>query len=261
MRWTNFFGIGNETEEVTDDRDFYRLRTHEALISIGLNRKIGNYVTIGATPFFQWIDIIRDEERFVVKNFGLQEDLNTSKRFAGAALNLGYSRLRNNVIPIGGIEVLTGATFTQNIATAKNFTRYAGAFNFYVPFSKRLILAVRSGGTTVTGNPEFYQLTSIGGTETVRGYRRDRFWGKSSFYNSNELQWLFNFRSNLFNGRAGLVGFFDQGRVWQPGEASDTWHKGYGGGIMFAPFNKLVVSVTYGFQKKMVYCTFNYAAP
>ncbi len=250
VRWTNFFGVGNETKELTDDRDFYRMRTHEALVSIGLSRKIGNSIIIGATPFFQWVDVIRDEERFVVKSFSSEEGLNTSKRFAGTGIHFLYSRLRNDVIPVGGIELLTGATFTQNIQTAQNFNRYTGAFNFYFSLSKRLVLAVRSGGATITGNPEFYQLTSIGGTETVRGYRRDRFWGKNSFYNSNELQWLFNVRSYLFNGRAGFVGFFDQGRVWQPSEESTTWHNGYGGGIMFAPFNKLVVSITYGVSKE-----------
>jgi outer membrane translocation and assembly module TamA len=64
------------------------------------------------------------------------------------------------------------------------------------------------------------------------------------------LQWLFNVKSYLFNGKAGIVGFYDYGRVWQPAEKSKTWHNGYGGGIIIAPFNKIMASVTYGISKE-----------
>jgi hemolysin activation/secretion protein len=117
-------------------------------------------------------------------------------------------------------------------------------FNFYLPILKNLVLSVRSGGATLTGNPEFYQLNSLAGSDNLRGYRRDRFWGKTSFYNANELQWLFNFRSRIFNGKVGLFGLFDEGRVWQPGEDSNTWHTAYGAGIMMAPFNKLLLALS-----------------
>jgi hypothetical protein len=251
VRWTNFYGIGNETKEETDDRNFYRMRTREVIASIGLNRRIGKWMSVGIMPFFQIIDIIRDEERFIVKNFNAADDLNTSKLFAGAGIDLKYSRLNIGIIPTKGIQVRTSASFTQNIqSTNKNFSKYSGALNLYLPLLKTLILAVHTGGATVMGKPEFYQLASIGGSETIRGYRRDRFWGKTSFYNSNELQWLFNVKSYLFNGKAGVVGFYDYGRVWQPAETSNTWHSGYGGGIIIAPFNKIMASVTYGISRE-----------
>ncbi len=93
----------------------------------------------------------------------------------------------------------------------------------------------------------------------MRGYRKNRFWGKSFFYSSNELQYLFNVNSQLFNGKAGLIGFYDLGRVWQPGEISNTLHDGYGGGILISPFNKIMVSVTYGIstENNLVHLKFN----
>ncbi len=48
------------------------------------------------------------------------------------------------------------------------------------------------------------------------------------------------------NGKAGLLAFVDDGRVWVPQEKSSIWHVGYGGGILVAPFNKILFDVTYG---------------
>jgi hypothetical protein len=48
----------------------------------------------------------------------------------------------------------------------------------------------------------------------------------------------------------GLVAFFDEGRVWQPGESSSKWHYGYGGGIILSPFNKIAIAVTYGISEE-----------
>jgi hypothetical protein len=50
-------------------------------------------------------------------------------------------------------------------------------------------------------------------------------------------------------GKIGLIGFIDQGRVWMPGEMSHTWHVGYGGGLMVAPFNKISATVYYGMSE------------
>jgi hemolysin activation/secretion protein len=88
-------------------------------------------------------------------------------------------------------------------------------------------------------------MASIGGTATLRGYRRERFWGKTAFYNQNELQYLMPFRSYWFNGTVGPLALFDAGRVWQPGEVSDKLHTGYGAGLLVSPFQKLVVSLAY----------------
>ena len=97
----------------------------------------------------------------------------------------------------------------------------------------------------MTENSEYYQLNKLGGAATFRGYPRFRFYGQTAFYNNNELQWTFPFKSYIMNGKMGLVGLFDNGRVWQPGEKSDTWYTAVGGGLMIAPFNKAVFVGTY----------------
>ena len=121
------------------------------------------------------------------------------------------------------------------------------------------------GGETILGNTEvlnsaqLYQHAVIGGPESLRGYRTERFWGKSSFHNNNELRYITNLRSYLLNAKIGLLAFFDDGRVWLPGEDSNLFHTSYGAGILLAPFNKFCAQVTYGIssEAKLIQLKFN----
>ena len=61
---------------------------------------------------------------------------------------------------------------------------------------------------------------------------------------------IFDTRNFIFNGKIGLIGFFDDGRVWVSGEDSNKWHLGYGGGLMLAPFNKLSITAYYGVSEE-----------
>jgi hypothetical protein len=52
------------------------------------------------------------------------------------------------------------------------------------------------------------------------------------------------------NGKLGLLAHYDLGRVWQPSQSSTTWHRGYGAGVMLAPFNKITFTATYSISKE-----------
>ena len=55
----------------------------------------------------------------------------------------------------------------------------------------------------------------------------------ASLYGNVELRlWLGRRRTAILPIRFGVFGFADAGRVWLEGEDSDTWHPGYGGGLM-----------------------------
>ena len=112
-----------------------------------------------------------------------------------------------------------------------------------------IVFSLKTGGATLTGKPEFYQLNRLSGSKTLRGFRKYRFYGRSMLYNQAELQFIRSVKSYLFNGKAGLIALYDIGRVWQPGEISHLWHQGYGAGILLAPFNKMSVAVFYGLSR------------
>jgi outer membrane protein assembly factor BamA len=257
IRWTNYFGIGNETVELPkDNMDYYRVRTREMFAGIGLNRRLGTTSNLRLTPFFQATKVINDEGRFLSETASiltLERSASSSSKwdtYTGVALNYTFADLDDAVVPRKGIAFSTGTAYTRSLQSERSINTYSGSLSFYIPISKQLGLAVRNAGATLTGEPKFYQLNSIGGSLNLRGYRRDRFRGRTAFYNSNELQWLFDFKSKVFNGKVGPVAFYDIGRVWQPDEQSSTWHSGYGAGILLAPFNRFSATVSYGISKE-----------
>ena len=247
IRWTNYFGVGNETVLLTDDREFYRLRSRDIYASVGLNSRVGNHF-IATNLLYQSIKLIDDPERFYAKDFTNQEPKGyLSRQYIGPELRYGFQKVDMAVLPKKGFEAGAGIGYTYNLKHSdRSFARFDAVTQFYIPLFRPFTLAVRTGGATLTGgNPDFFQLNRLGGSLTLRGYIRDRFYGQTMVYNNNELQWHFNVRSKLFNGRAALLGLYDFGRVWQTGETSDVWHKAFGGGISIAPFNKIGVTITY----------------
>ncbi len=251
VRWTNFFGLGNESALTTKERDFNRVRTQQFIGKIGVQRVFNGKQRITFNPFFQSYDIINDTNRYLAKYPVLPgPETYKARMFAGAELEYLYQNINDSVLPTKGFNLLSFANFSQNLQSGKNVTRFGAQANLFVPLSRKLGLSVKAGGASLTGEPEFYQYNVVGGTETLRGHQRDRFYGKSTVYNQNELRWISDVRSNLYNGKLGFFGFYDMGRVWLPGESSKTLHNGYGAGLLLVPFNKIALSVAYGMSKE-----------
>ena len=91
----------------------------------------------------------------------------------------------------------------------------------------------------------------------MRGYRKTRFYGDKKFFTNVEVRAkLFSVRTYLFPASVGLLGFHDLGRVWYKNDSgidpsaeddeSEKWHRGWGGGVWFTPFNFTVLSVEVG---------------
>lgn len=247
MRWNHYYGLGNETQAVVKTRNYYDMESRDILASVSLNHPLGKNASFAIGPVYNMVKILENKERFIYQSMPFSKPLYASKHFAGVQAGFSFSHLNDKVVPTKGISFSAGAQYLQNVKESnKQVTRYNADLRVYISLLKNLVLAIHPGAATVTGKPEFYQYVSIGGSRSVRGYIRDRFWGKSSFYSANELQYIFNVRSHLFNGKAGLIGFYDAGRVWMDNEISDTWHTGYGGGFLVAPFNKMMLTVLYG---------------
>ncbi len=143
------------------------------------------------------------------------------------------------------------ADYIQNLSrTNHSFKNVASAISVYIPLGRSLSIASRAGGAALVGEADFYHLNTLGGYVNLRGYDRERFAGKTIFYNNNELRWITDTKNYLFNGQIGLLGFYDIGRVWQPLEKSNKWHSGYGAGFILIPFNKVTLSGTYCTSKE-----------
>ena len=99
--------------------------------------------------------------------------------------------------------------------------------------SGRLVLATKIKGHFNIGDDfEFYQGASIGANDGLRGFRFQRFTGKTAYYQNTDVRYSFRSRkTGLLPVTPGIYGGFDYGRVWFPGDSSDKWHNSYGGGF------------------------------
>jgi hemolysin activation/secretion protein len=108
---------------------------------------------------------------------------------------------------------------------------------------------VKGGGAKNYGPDEaipFYKLTSLGLAKNLRGYYRNRFTGDASLYYNSELRFLGQSKNHFLPFYYGLLGFYDQGRVYYNGSSPGGWHTGYGGDFYLAPVvEKLAFSVSY----------------
>jgi hypothetical protein len=243
-----YYGTGNETSAASlTDYHYFRLPVNEAAGRIGLQREFSKHHSFTISGNYEMYRVVDDTGNYVTHAIPLFSDVYSKKSFIGGDINYILQHLDNDMLPTKGVNFEMGAGYRQNIKkSAENFEKYGASLGFYIPLSKSFTMVVKGGGSTISGTPQIYQLNWIGGGQTLRGYRRERFHGKSAFYNENELRWAFNAHTFLFNGKMGLVGFVDDGRVWNPGEASNKWHVGYGGGFFVSPFNKVVVGLNYG---------------
>ncbi len=256
----NFFGVGNETQMLAHKNSYYRYRTAELYGGLSINRLVDSTHFFEFRPFYQTVRIKMDNDRIIAN---LPSILNTKEKeledgktqfsrdyFAGAEATYHFQKKNNRLVPTKGFDFgLSGAYVVNTKNKDRSFTRYTSSATVYLPLLKTLTLAVRAGGTMLQGQPEFYQLGTLGGSENLRGFNRQRFYGKTTFYNNNELRWLISTNNPLFR-KVGLLGFVDQGRVWNPGEVSDKWHVGYGGGIIIVPYDRLVLNGTLGISKE-----------
>lgn len=249
IRWIRFWGLGNDTKFEPNDVNYFTGRSEQWIFKPGIIRNFGlNKITF--SPFIQGVRVRNDTDRFVGKNFVSNSNVFKWQTFAGAELNYDVELLNDSVVPTKGFMFNADILGAQNIKQSnRNFVKYSANAQVYVPLGNKFSYVFRTGAATVTGKPEFYQYASIGGAPNMRGFKRDRFWGKTVFWNTHDLRFISNVKTNFFNGKAGLITFFDNGRVWMPGENSNTWHTDFGGGITVAPFNKALIDVTYGISK------------
>lgn len=249
IKWLNFYGIGNETVLTTTSHDYNRARTRQFTGNLGLQRNFGKN-TITLSGFYESVGIINDKDRFLAQNIAQPAVFNTN-HYAGIQLNYKLAVLNDSIAPTAGIYFNANASHYQNLTRSSDvFQKYSGVAQVYIPLISKFSLAVRGSAATVSGTPYFYELPRIGGADDLRGYRRERFYGKTAFTNSNELRYITDLRSYLMNGKIGLSVFYDQGRVWQPGESSGTWHADYGAGLLLAPFNMVLTNIAYGISKE-----------
>ena len=246
----NYFGLGNETEQGSDDKDFNRVRIGHLGIHPELSKTINNN-TFSAGLFYQQYNVEETPERFIsdIPVNGLDPEIFENQDYTGINARYQFDTRNSQTLPTRGLYWNTNASFYYNLDNAgKTFNQITSELSLFMSFKKphRTVFAFRVGGSANIGDYEFFQASSLGGKTNLRGYRATRFSGDASLYQNSEIRFkLFKFSTYISKGELGVLAFNDIGRVWLEGENSNQWHHGYGGGIWASPFNIAVLSATY----------------
>lgn len=265
---SNFFGLGNNTENKDNDYDeeemdredgisYYRNRYNYLNADVKLSRNLTKHLRADAGVLFSYYTSSEsgNEERFFNDYNAAfpEQEIFADKLYGGFAAGLVYDTRDNIAIPKKGVYWKTAFLGQQRID--KGTDRYGAItteFRFYInPAKSGLVIANRLGGGTTVGKPTFFQRMQLGGVNSLRGFNSKRFTGTSMFYNNLDLRLkLFNFTSYLVPGTVGMIGFTDVGRVWEKAEHSGRWHQGYGGGLYVMPGEVILLQASLGASKE-----------
>jgi hypothetical protein len=274
----NFFGLGNETVflqnleddpnyDVDEEIDYYRFRFQEIKLEGLFTRRLLGSSRFSIGPALQRIEVEEpsSEDRFISEfaktiPYNIFEEQHT---YAGVTANLIIDNRNDPKLTTRGAYVFLGGRTMKGLdERASDFRAFETALSLYHSFSapRGVVFAGRIGGGWTSGDYDFYQAQVLSGRTELRGYRKTRFYGDRKVYANMEVRAkLFSVRTYLFPATVGLVGFHDTGRVWyrddsgidpSAGGESNKWHKGWGGGLWFTPFNLSVLSVEVGHSEE-----------
>jgi len=255
-----FFGLGNDTEFNQDlyNNKFYNARYKGLILNGFLERVFLQRSVIRVGPSYEYYtssyatnsllyrlvnqpftELARpnvDFQRLLGLNAVVDLDLRNRQSFAqrGVRIRAQHDSYRQ----FNGSQITFGIT--------QGFAEYYGTAKIGIPVT----LVLKGGGAKNYGPDSaipFYKFASLGQTENLRGYYRNRFSGDASLYYNTELRLaLGQVKNNFLPFYYGVFGFYDRGRVYFQDASPGGWHSGYGAGFYLAPVvETLALSVTY----------------
>ncbi|WP_421940079.1 BamA/TamA family outer membrane protein [Pedobacter sp.] len=256
---SNFFGIGNESifKEGNNAMDYFRNRYDYVNAEVALGRNLGKFrLSAGIDAQFYNSATSNNGNKFLNNYNALntEENVFDVKWYAGVSLRANLDTRNNLLQPTKGVVWRNSLKAVQQIGDEHNTygqfsTEFSGYFN--PDRDSVLVVANRTAFGTTIGRAAFFQQMKVGGPQTLRGYHTWRFTGNTMFYNNLEVRLkLLDFNSYLFPGKIGVLGFHDIGRVWSPGQFSQKWHNGYGGGVYFSPADLILIQGAVGFSEE-----------
>jgi len=256
----NYFGFGNSTPNLEPDNDAIdfdfnrvKIRTFRATPSLRWKGHYGSLIELGLT--YESNEIERTENRFLESQFPANASVFDKQDFYGIQAKYAYEMKDNTTFPTLGMLFSVETGYRNNVSTSNGFGYLIPELGFDYKLTPRgqIVLATKLRSHINLGDDfEFYQGAVLGDQTGLRGYRRERFTGKSAFVQSTDIR--FNLRrqaSNFLPFNIGFYGGFDYGRVWVDDRLvianefnQDQWNTSIGGGIFLTAYNMLSANVS-----------------
>ncbi len=257
-RGANPFGGGGDADNRFDERrtggsvSFSRPRG-DYRATVGIRAENIRTVAVG-TPTQEFI---QQDGDLVTLSLGASYDVRrpTNEPYEGKLLSLVVEPGYSNISRIGG----NVASFTNILGTNFNLRSTIEYRQYWSPKrpegtpieAPRPVAVFRARYGRVFGDVPFFEQMFVGGTESLRGYENQRFWGRQSVLTTFEYRYPIQ---RAFY----LVGFMDYGGAWdgygtlQGFEQSSRpdLRMGYGLGLGFRVPNLGLLRIDFAFNQE-----------
>ncbi|WP_116790418.1 metallophosphoesterase [Flavobacterium psychrotrophum] len=246
----NYFGLGNETKNDDDemgmDYNRVKLQVFRVAPSFFKQGKNGSFMELKMP--FETIEVDGTHNRFVNQPGLLTDYLFEHRQYGGVEGTYSFENYDNKALPALGFKFYaTGGWKASFDVFERNFAHAETGLSIFhkITRNERLVFATTFKGRFIfNDNYEFYQGATLGGDADLRGYRRERFTGRSMYYQSSDLRYTIGKFKSVIPFTYGVLGGYDYGRIWLNGESSDKWHQSAGGGLWINGAEALTARVT-----------------
>lgn len=223
-----YYGLGNETSSDLPDR-LYKVEQDLFTLQPAIGFTLGKRAELLVGPALKYavteplpLSLLSLQRPYGIENFGQ----------LGARADLRYDSSDRPGLPTrGAIVNLGGSVYAPVWSVKTTFGDVRGDAAVY--FTKWATLMLKGGGQRVFGDYPFQSAAYLGGGQTVRGLRSQRYGGDGMLFGQAELHVPLAKVFLFAPGELGLAGLADVGRVFLDGEDSKTWHRGFGGGLYY----------------------------
>lgn len=248
----NFYGFGNEThyfdEEMGDD--YKRVRTESYKVESGYRYEgeLGGRFEVNGV--YESLKIEKVAGRFIAVEGVVHEKLFQAQPYAGAQITYEYERANSMSNPTLGFGFHFKGGWKSNLKQKElnhGYIDVALNFNHPIDRNENFVWASDFVYKTRLGKEfDFYHAANLGGNKELRGFRPERFTGKTAFVHRSDIRWnIGDIQGGLVPMNYGAYVGFDYGRVWNPGEHSEKWHTSYGGGMWLNAIESMTVQASY----------------
>jgi hypothetical protein len=234
---SNYFGRGNETtyNQSRDDAGFYDIDQRQIFFRASLDFSLQHGLSASVGSMLQLIDnnphdgtlldslkpaLYNRSLTFLSINARIQIDTRTTS-------DLSAKRVFFSVEP----------SFVPSFFDNEHpFYKIRSEFRASAPIHDipATTIAFKVAGEKLWGKYPFFESAFLGGSQSLRGFERQRFSGNASVLGGIEIRSQVAQIPFLVPLWAGISVFTESGRVFLSGERSDRWHASIGGGLWFS---------------------------
>lgn len=251
----NFFGLGNNTTiDKNKGASYYKVRYNYLSGDLLFRKRFHNLaeLLVGPTYYHYWNHPYDNKGKVLSQpsSVGLDSaNIYGDKKYLGGKVQIIIHNTNSDLLPTRGIywtnELSSQSGMSKGV---HNLTKFTSDMAVYASFNEptRFVGVLRFGyGHIFNKDYEYFQALNLGENNFLRGFRKNRFAGRSMAYQSSEIRYkLFESQSYLVPGAVGLLVFNDVGRVWTPDIVSHKWHDSFGAGLYYSPYNFGIISAT-----------------